>query len=188
MNPKLKLLALILMSSTMMFFTNFLFIGVTAFTLVTLLFVFGVHRRFIPWIKPLTLAFVIIVLLQSLTFNGTFLSIGGFYYGILFSLRIFALVTLIFLFVETTPASRLAEAFDFLPESISQVLVLALALMPSVTNLTENIINAQKSRAMSFRTLNVFRTYFPVLVPLFAKMLYRSEHMSLAMQARGYGD
>ena len=188
MKPKVKLVILILVSTCMLIFPNFLLILIATLVTFALIFACGVKDKFMSWTKPLSLVFVVVILLQSFTYGGLGFSIEGFHFGILYAMRVLALLTLVFLFVQTTTISKLAEAFDFLPKSISQVLVLALALMPSVTNLTENIINAQKSRAMSFRTLNVFRTYFPVLVPLFAKMLYRSEHMSLAMQARGYGD
>jgi len=171
----------------MLLYTNLMFLRITLIALVGTIIALRLNRRFVPWVKPLVLAFVVIILLQTMTFNGVFLSLEGIYYGFLFSLRLFILASLIFIFVETTPASNLAEAFNFLPKDISQVLVLAMALIPSVTDLSEKVINAQKSRALSFRTPNIFRTYFPVLVPIFAKMLYRSEHMSLAMQARGYG-
>jgi energy-coupling factor transporter transmembrane protein EcfT len=83
--------------------------------------------------------------------------------------------------------SRLAEAFSFLPGSLSQIFVLSLALVPGVGDLAGNIVRSQKARGMNFRSPNIFTTYMPVLVPLFGKTLYKSEKMSLAMQARGYG-
>ncbi len=187
MNPKLKLFLLVIASTSMIFFVNLAFMAVSAIVLVSLLFGFRLHSRFVPWIKPMTFVFVLIIVVQALTFNGIMFSVAGLYYGILFSLRILILASLVFLFVETTPPSSLAKAFDFLPESVSMTLILALSLVPGVSDLAANIMNAQRSRAMNFRSPNIFSTYFPVLIPLFGKMLYRSEKMALAMQARGYG-
>jgi len=186
MNPKIKLLSLILLSSMMLFFTNFIFISILAVSALILIFIFGAQENFVKWVKPLLFVFIIVVLLNTFTFSGLFGSIVGFQFGVLYALRLFVLMTLVFLFVQTTSVSGLGKAFDFMPRSISQVLVLTLALIPQVTELTEKILNAQKSRGLNFRSPNIFRTYFPVLVPLFAKTLDRSEHMALAMQARGF--
>jgi energy-coupling factor transporter transmembrane protein EcfT len=93
----------------------------------------------------------------------------------------------VFVFAETTPPGQMSYAFGFLPFSISQVLTLSLMMLPGVVALVRNIVTAQKARGMSFRSPNVLRTYLPVMVPLFGKMLYRSEKMGLAMKARGYG-
>jgi len=187
MNPKVKLLLLIIISTSMLLYTNLMLLRITLIALVGTIIALRLVRRFVPWLKPLSLAMAAVIILQAFTFNGVFFSFEGMFYGFLFAVRLCILVALVFIFVETTPASKLAEAFNFLPKDISQVLVLAMALIPSVTDLAEKVINAQKSRAMSFRTPNIFRTYFPVLVPIFGKMLYRAEHMSLAMEARGYG-
>lgn len=185
MNPKLKLLMLILVSSSMLVFTNFILIGSIAIAAFIMLLVSGIQKKFTPWIKPLFLVFLVVVLLQSLTFSGFGFSLEGFYYGVLYSTRLLSLITLVFLFVQTTPMNSLVEALNFMPTSILQVLILTLSFLPNITELTEKIINAQKCRGLNFRSLNIFRTYFPILIPLFAKTLYRSEKMALAMQARG---
>jgi energy-coupling factor transport system permease protein len=82
--------------------------------------------------------------------------------------------------------SRMPEAFSFLPGSLRHVFVLSLALIPQVTELAGKVIAAQKARGLSFRTPNIARTYAPVMVPIFAKMLEKSERMALAMEARGF--
>ena len=187
MNPKIKLFSLAVLSSVMIIFPNPLFIAVITTISVNAIFLKRVHVRFMPWIKPLFLVFFMIVVFQSISVSGLFFSLEGVYFGVFFSLRLLALISLVFLFVETTPASELVSAFSFLQKDLSQILMLALSMVPGVAVLGENIINSQKSRGMNFMHPNIFRTYFPVLIPLFAKTLYRSEKMSLAMQARGYG-
>ena len=186
MNPKLKLLAVVLLSTSMIIFPNpYIIVAVAALTVIFIL-VYRLHNKFAPWIKPLILVFLIVILLHTFAFNTLIFSIRGFYDGILFSMRIFSLLAIVFVFVETTPMSGLADAFDFLPGSLPAVLVLALSLVPGITALSGKIISAQKARGLNFRTVNIFRTYFPVMVPLFAKTLYTSEKMALAMQARGF--
>lgn len=188
MNPKLKLLLLILASSSMLIFTNFIFIGAIAIAAFIMLFAKGIQEKLIPWIKPLLLVFLAVVLLQSLTFSGFGFSLEGFYWGILYATRLLTLITLVFLFVQTTTISQLVEAFNFLPATILQILILTLSLLPNMTDLTGKIVNAQKSRGLNFKSFNIFKTYFSILIPLFAKTLYRSEKMALAMQARGFED
>ena len=61
-------------------------------------------------------------------------------------------------------------------------------MLPNVSLLASKVMNAQKARGLNFRSPNVTRTYFPVMVPLLAKTLERSEKMALAMEARGFGN
>ena len=186
MNPKIKLLALVLTSTAMLLFPNPSLLIILLIATSSMIFFYRIHREFALWLKPLSIVFILIVVLQSFTFGGIGFSFAGLYSGVFYSARLFVLITLVFVFVQTTGLSGLASAFGFLPGTISQVLVLALGLIPTVTDLTQKILNAQKSRGLSFRSPNIFRTYFPILVPLFAKTLDRSERMALAMKARGY--
>ena len=186
MNPKLKLLALILTSTAMLLFPEPALILIVLVGSFSMTIISRTHREFAVWLKPLSLVFMLIVVIQAFTFGGLGFSVAGLYFGLLYSARLFSLITLVFVFVQTTGLGGMASAFDFLPGTISQVLVLALGLIPTVTDLTQKILNAQRSRGLSFRSPNILRTYFPILVPLFAKTLDRSERMALAMQARGY--
>ena len=115
-------------------------------------------------------------------------SVLGLMDGVNFSLRIYALILSVFLMVNTTQTSRLAEAFFFLPRDLRQILVISLTMLPNVSLLASKVMNAQKARGLNFRSPNVTRTYFPVMVPLLAKTLERSEKMALAMEARGFGN
>jgi len=186
MRPKLKLLLILLIAAGIFAFTEPFIILAASAAAVSLIFAFRLQRNYFLWVKPLSLMAAAIILLQSFPPPIFAFSAQGVFFGILYAARFVTLLALIAIFVHTTGMSRLAEAFDFLPGSISQTMVLTLALLPRLSDLTEKIINAQKSRGHSFRSANIFRTYFPVLVPLFAKTLERSERMALAMQARGY--
>lgn len=185
LNSKIKLLILVAVSSFMIFFTNIVTVGIIAIISVILVFITGTKSKFFAWIKPLSLGFVMILLFHTFYFSGIGFSYIGLYSGLLYALRVVSLIILVFLFSGTTSLERMANAFAFLPESVQMVLVLALSLLPKTMELATNIINAQKSRGLNFKAFNISRTYFPILVPLFAQSLKRSEYMSLAMSARG---
>lgn len=187
MNARLKILLLLAFSSFMLVTTNDMILRISVIFIVSLVFIYRVHYKLFEWIRPMILVFVLIIFIQYATFPGGAFTTTGLYWGFVFSLRLFTMIAAVFLLVYTTPMSKLAEAFSFLPGSLSQIFVLSLALVPGVGDLAGNIVRSQKSRGMNFRSPNIFTTYMPVLVPLFGKTLYKSEKMSLAMQARGYG-
>jgi energy-coupling factor transport system permease protein len=102
------------------------------------------------------------------------------------SLRLFVVLSVVFAFVSTTSVKDLFESFSFLPNELALILMLAFSFLPSVKDETLKIINAQKSRGLNFKTLNFFRTYFPIMIPLFSKTLDKSNHLALAMESRGF--
>jgi energy-coupling factor transport system permease protein len=186
MNPKFKLFVLIVTATLVLVSTDFLVITVTALSALVLFFALRIHRDYMLWIKPVLLVMLTIILLQGFTFRGFGFTLEGLYFGVFYAARFVTILLLVSLFVHTTPMSGLAKAFGFLPGAISLVIVLTLALLPRLTDLTQKILNAQKSRGLNFRSPNILRTYFPILVPLFAKTLDQSNRMALAMQARGF--
>ena len=107
-------------------------------------------------------------------------------FGITISLRLFVVLSLVFAFVSTTSMKELFESFTFLPSELALMLMLSLRLLPLVKDETIKIINAQKARGLNFKSLNFFRTYFPVMIPLFSKTLERSNRLALAMESRGF--
>ena len=49
-----------------------------------------------------------------------------------------------------------------------------------------SIINAQKTRGLKVKHINIFRSYLPMLVPLLLKSLEGSNRMVLTMGSRGF--
>jgi energy-coupling factor transport system permease protein len=186
MNPKIKLVLLVFLSVSMVAFPDVLFISCISTLLAALIISFRLHLAFIPWLKMILFVSVFVVAFQALLPAEGFVAAPWYTRGILYSLRLFCLLSAVFLFTQTTKTSRLPEAFSFLPRNFRSVFVLALALVPQVAELAGKVIAAQKARGLSFRTPNVTRTYAPVMVPIFGKMLEKSERMALAMEARGF--
>ena len=72
---------------------------------------------------------------------------------------------------------------------MSMMMSIALRFIPTLTEETDRIISAQKSRGADFESGSIIRrmkAYIPVLVPLFMSAFQRAEDLALAMEARCY--
>ena len=186
MNPKLKLLFLIIFSTCTLFITDLLFMLAVFLTVILGILLLKIHSKLFEWIKPILIICVFVVLIQTFTHTPITFSMEGLLFGITFSIRLLTLLLAVFAFVSTTPPKELLDAFSFLPKDIALMLMLTFRLLPIVKKEIVSIINAQKSRGLNFKTPNIFKTYFPILVPLFAKTLEGSNHLALAMESRGF--
>ena len=72
---------------------------------------------------------------------------------------------------------------------ISMMMSIALRFIPTLTDETDKIMKAQKSRGADFESGNIFRrakTLIPVLVPLFVSAFQRANELAMAMESRCY--
>lgn len=176
---RIKLGLVFLISNILLFYREAIYLNVILFLLI--LCYFFVKQKFsiyISWLKPLFMATIIIFVIQLLTKEGLILSI-------LSSLRILTLSSLIFLFIHTTQLSLIIKALNFLPPQISYVLSLSLGMIPQLTKEVKRIAIAQQARGHKINW-NIFKSYLPILLPLFTKSFIRSEQISISMQARGF--
>jgi len=166
---------LLIIFSIFIVFLRDLLIITTLFLGVTLIvFLLRIHSRLFEWIKPILFVCVFIVILQTFTTVPFRFSMEGM------------VLTLVFTFTSTTSSREIIEAFSFLPYEVAIMLMLSLRFIPLIKDEFTKIINAQKARGLDFRSLNFFKTYFPILVPLFVKSLEGSNHLALAMESRGF--
>ena len=186
MNPKLKLLLLIIFSTCTLFITDLFYMLVVFLAVILGILLLKIHSKLFEWIKPILMICVFIVLIQTFTYTGIGFSMEGLFYGITISLRLLCVLLVVFVFVSTTPSKELLESFSFLPKDIALMLMLAFRLLPLVKKEIMSIVNVQKARGLNFKSLNIFKTYFPILVPLFARTLEGSNHMALAIESRGF--
>ena len=178
---------LLIIFSIFIVFLRDLLIITTLFLGVTLIvFLLRIHSRLFEWIKPILFVCVFIVILQTFTTVPFRFSMEGMVFGITISMRLLTLLTLVFTFTSTTSSREIIEAFSFLPYEVAIMLMLSLRFIPLIKDEFTKIINAQKARGLDFRSLNFFKTYFPILVPLFVKSLEGSNHLALAMESRGF--
>ena len=186
MNPKLKVLLLIIFSTCTLFITDLFYMLIVFLSVIFSIFLLKIHSKLFEWIKPILIICVFIVLIQTFTYTSIAFSIEGLIFGITIALRLLSLLLVVFVFVSTTQPKELLEGFSFLPNGIALMLMLAFRLLPLVKREIVSIVNAQKTRGLNFKTLNIFKTYFPILVPLFARTLEGSNNMALAMESRGF--
>jgi len=186
MNPKIKLLLLVIFSICLLFIKNLIIIFLIFLGVSINVFVLKIHSKLLEWIKPILIVSVIIVVLQTFTYSPINFTIEGLLFGITISLRLIILLMLVFAFVSTTSTKNLLESFSFLPHELAMMFMIAFRLIPLVKDETIKIINAQKARGLNFRTPNIFKSYFPILVPLFGKMLEGSNRLAFAMESRGF--
>lgn len=185
LNPKLKLLLVLLASLGALFLRDpafmFLFFG------VALLFTFLVAdiREFLGWSKYILLVAAFAVVLQAFTYSGLGFSTQGTVYGLWTAARLLTLFLIVFSFIDTTPPKDLISIFDFLPRKLSLMFTLMFRLIPEVKDEAGRIKLAQMSRGVGFSLSSPLRSYFSVLIPVFRKTVQRSENLALSIESRG---
>lgn len=168
---RVKLLLVFLVSNILLFYKEAVYLNVVLFTFI-LLFTLLKQKFsiFIKWLKPLFIVSIIVFIIQREPFS---------------SLRILSLSSLIFLLINTTELSLIMKALSFLPEQISYMLSLSLGMIPQLSKEVKQITIAQQTRGLK-KNWNIFKSYLPILIPLFIKSFIRAEQISISMQARGF--
>jgi energy-coupling factor transport system permease protein len=124
----------------------------------------------------------------------------GLWNALFMFLRIFALITgtSILLTYTTTPVA-LTDALEYLLSPLKKLRVpvhdfammmtIALRFIPTLTEETEKIMNAQKARGADFASGNLLKrvkALIPVLIPLFVSAINRAFDLACAMECRCY--
>lgn len=76
-------------------------------------------------------------------------------------------------------------------EQISLMVVIAIRFIPTIMEELERIMLAQRARGYDISALNLPKrllAYIPIVVPLFMTTIQRAEQLSLAIEARAYGN
>ena len=173
------------MSSLSMFIDNIFFTVIIFLITGTAIFILKLHSKFFDWIKFIIFVCVLIILIQSFTYSGLRFTTEGLLFGVITSLKLLTITSLVFAFISTIPLEQLSKMFDFLPKEMSMMLTLTLRLLFIMKEQILTIVQAQKARGLNFNTLNVFKVYFPIFVPLFNKILENSQRMALSIESRG---
>lgn len=175
---RIKLGLVFLISNILLFYKEALYLNLLLYLLiVSYIFIKQKFSIYISWLKPLFVAVIIVFIIQLLT--------EGLILGILSALRILSLSSLIFLLIYTTQLKYIIKALDFFPPQISYILSLSLGMIPQLTKEIKQVAIAQQARGHKINW-NIFKSYLPILLPLFTKSFIRSEQISISMQARGF--
>lgn len=116
-------------------------------------------------------------------------------------LRFVLIIVMSTIMTLTTPPTSIANALEDLLKPLNAVkvpvaelalmLAIALRFVPLLMDETTKIMNAQKSRGMSFSTggpIKRVKAIVPLLVPLFIGALQRALDLANAMEVRGFED
>ena len=124
----------------------------------------------------------------------------GIWRAVFMFLRIFSLITAtgIFLTYTTTPMD-LTDALESLLSPLkklhvpvhvfSMMMSITLRFIPTLTEETEKIMNAQKARGANFTTGSLMqraKALIPILIPLFVSAINRATQLADAMECRCY--
>ena len=209
-DPRVKIIASILFI-VVIFIAKSLaaFAFLTAATVVTILCTGIPFGRFISGLKPILfiMAFTVVINLfwykgDTLLVNFHFIKIylEGLINAVLIALRIVLLIagTSALLTYTTTPLA-LTDGLESLMSPLkvikvpvhdfAMMMTIALRFIPTLTEETQKIMNAQKARGADFTSGSLVqraRALVPILIPLLVSAFRRAEELADAMECRCY--
>ncbi len=211
LDPRVKLLSVVLYIVGIFFIQKFI-----GFAVVALFLLVAIAFSRVPLMKVLrSVRAVLFLVLFTAIISVLFYSGGGeeplwawgiikIYKGGLLSaarmaLRLVFLVLGPSLLTLTTTPVELTDGLESLLKPLALIklpvhelaiiMSIALRLIPTLTEETEKIMNAQKARCADFDTGNIFKrakSLIPILIPLFVSSFRRADELADAMDSRCY--
>ncbi len=211
LDPRVKLLSVVLYIVGIFFIQKFI-----GFAVVALFLLVAITCSRVPLMKVLrSVRAVLFLVLFTAIISVLFYSGGGeeplwawgiikIYKGGLLSaarmaLRLVFLVLGPSLLTLTTTPVELTDGLESLLKPLALIklpvhelaiiMSIALRLIPTLTEETEKIMNAQKARCADFDTGNIFKrakSLIPILIPLFVSSFRRADELADAMDSRCY--
>lgn len=211
LDPRVKLLSVVLYIVGIFFIQKFI-----GFAVVALFLLVAIAFSRVPLMKVLrSVRAVLFLVLFTAIISVLFYSGGGeeplwawgiikIYRGGLLSaarmaLRLVFLVLGPSLLTLTTTPVELTDGLESLLKPLALIklpvhelaiiMSIALRLIPTLTEETEKIMNAQKARCADFDTGNIFKrakSLIPILIPLFVSSFRRADELADAMDSRCY--
>ncbi|HEX3046558.1 MAG TPA: energy-coupling factor transporter transmembrane component T [Bacillota bacterium] len=211
LNPLTKLIALVVIFTLGIIFSNLGFLLILIGVIYLLFLVAGANRVFITYARLLGFASIFMMVLQILfahdgpelfRFIPSSIPVFGWIGAINQDSLLLGLVMVARMGVFglslplllTTTQSRdlvltLVERLK-LPFQYAFMFITALRFIPTLFEEIENIIQAQKARAFEMKSKNPIKqakAYIPLITPLVMIALKKAERLAIAMETRGYG-
>lgn len=124
---------------------------------------------------------------------------AGIARGVLIFMRFVLIIVISTLFTLTTEALEIADAIEFYLQPLNKLnfpvaettmmLSISLRFVPTMVDEADVIMNAQRSRGVSFdegTIVDRMKSFIPVLIPLFISSYDRAPQLATAMEARAY--
>lgn len=175
----LKLIALILTSSGLIFINNLYILSACLLIILLILTLKTNLSSLANRLLPLSFTIVLLILFQ-LFFNSSQTYSVRLLQGFTAAIKILSLSLLVFLYTATTSINQISRAFNFLPKNFNFMLTITFSLIPVIFQEAKTINLLQKCRG--YHSLNPL----PIIIPLLHRTLKRSEQIALTMSSRGY--
>lgn len=210
LDPRAKILAAILYIVTVFLAKNLFAFCLLLLSAVALILVSRIPLRIVmKSMKPLAIILLFTALINIFWMDGETLLVSfgfiqiyleGIINAVLIAVRIMILLTgtMILLTFTTTPIA-LTDGLEQLlaplkkigvpVHEFSMMMTIALRFIPTLTEETQKIMNAQKARGADFSTGSLVqraKALVPILVPLFVSAFRRADELATAMECRCY--
>ena len=208
LDPRTKLISLILFFIALFTAGGFVSIGVAVLTLAICVALSKIKpAALLKGMKPLLFIVIFTAILNLFYTDGRVLAqwwifritAEGVQRTILMVLRIMLLVSCTFLLTYTTSPLQLTDGLEQLMRPLKKVnfpvhelammMSIALRFVPTLIEETDKIMSAQKARGADFDSGGLIKrakALLPVLVPLFVSAFRRADELATAMECRCY--
>ena len=208
LDPRMKLvLVIVLIAAVFTADSVISYLLVASFAFVMMILSDVPVKMYIKSLKPIWFVVVLIALLNLFTYPDdpilSFwilkISVKGILYAVKMALRIVLLMIVTSALTYTTSPVLIAGGLEGLlypltllhvpVHDFSMMLTIALRFIPTLTDETEKIINAQKARGADFETGKLskrVRAVVPIIVPLFVSCFRHADELAEAMMCRCY--
>ena len=208
MDPRTKLILVILYIVALFQATNFLSYAVMALVTVTVIKISQVPpKALVRGLKPIVIIIVLTAVLNMFYTDGHVivqiwklkLTVEGIIRAFFMVIRIVMLICGTFLLTYTTAPVALTDGLELLltplkklhvpVHEMSMMMSMALRFIPTLIEETDKIISAQKARGADFESGNLIqraKALLPILVPLFVSAFRRADELAIAMESRCY--
>lgn len=208
LDPRTKLLALILYIVSLFLSGNVLSYGLCVLFLLAVLFLSRIQPKLVlKSLKPVVFIVLLTAVLNMLYTPGdvlwsiAFIKITkqGIVTAVYMALRITLLITSATMLTYTTSPISLTDAIENLlgplkklkvpVHEFAMMMTIALRFIPTLIEETGKIMSAQQARGADFESGSLFaraKALVPVLVPLFISAFRRADELAVAMECRLY--
>ncbi len=209
LDPRLKIIALIIYIITIFFIATFTGFGAALIFSALPMYLSRLPLRYvIRGLRPVLFLVVFTIVLHFFMTKGgeVLVRLGpltiesfGVRLGLFMSLRLLFLVGTTSLLTLTTSPIALTDGIEYLlkpfkrvglpAHEIAMMMTIALRFIPTLMEESQKIMKAQMARGADFETgglLRRARSMAPLLVPLFISAFRRADDLAVAMEARCY--
>ncbi|MCL5261508.1 MAG: energy-coupling factor transporter transmembrane protein EcfT [Gammaproteobacteria bacterium] len=183
----IKLLFLFLITTALLLTRDWFLITLFMFLVFIVIILVKPQKILRQRVYPLFVIGALIILFQLL-FNSSLSYAARIAAGIISTEKIITLSFIVLIFSATTSISQILSIFSFLPKRIQLAISMSFGILPAVIEEAHKIILIQNARGLNTKSLNIFKSIIPIIVPLFHRSFLRAERIAITLYSRGYQD